>query len=187
MRSLLSVVIIVWLVAACVGSKIIVNPKNSFDAASYQSFAWSNEAMTDDGRNRFYYNLDRFVRGGITTGLINKGYQEVAKPQADLLLTYNFFQTVTPDRGGLISPINEANAARDNGADVNRTSLHNHYIPAAIQRGSLSLSIDDARQGKEVWQATISKVIESQTDNQSMVKKSVNTLLLKLLRDIPAK
>lgn len=186
MRSLLSVVIIVWLVAACVGSKIIVNPKNSFDAASYQSFAWSNEAMTDDVEIVLLQS-DRFVRGGITTGLINKGYQEVAKPQADLLLTYNFFQTVTPDRGGLISPINEANAARDNGADVNRTSLHNHYIPAAIQRGSLSLSIDDARQGKEVWQATISKVIESQTDNQSMVKKSVNTLLLKLLRDIPAK
>jgi hypothetical protein len=181
------IVTVTLLVSACVGSKVVVEPGSSFNAGSYQSFAWSTEAITKDDRNIGYYNFDHFVRNGISAELIKKGYQEVPKEQADFFLIYNFFQSVTPDRGGLISPLNESNAAWDNGSDVNNTSLHNHYIPPEIQRGNLSLTIKDAKQGKEIWQATLIKIIEDQMDNKSSVKKAVKSLIPKLMKDFPAK
>ncbi|ARN74915.1 DUF4136 domain-containing protein [Oceanicoccus sagamiensis] len=187
MKHQLAIVITTLLLTACIGSKVVVKPDSTFDAANYQRFAWMHEAITNDGRNSAYYNLDRSIRKGISAELVKKGYQQVAKEQAEFLLDYSFFQSVSPDRGGIISPRDESNAAWDNGSDINGTSLHNHYIPAEIQRGNLSLSISDAKQGHEVWQVTMTKVIENQMEDEAAVKKSVRGLIPKLLRELPAK
>ncbi len=187
MKVLFSIAMVVCLISGCIGSKVVIKPDSQFDNAIYQNFAWSDEPVASTGRNLGYYNLDRSIRKGISAELTKKGYREVAKEQADFLLAYSFFQSVSPDKGGIISPTDESRGAWDNGMDVNGTSLHNHYIPPEIKRGNLILSINDAKLGKEVWQATMTKVVENTMDNEAAVKKNIRGLIPKLLKEIPAK
>lgn len=185
MKTLLSSIAALLLLTACIGTKIEVAPYSQFDPASYASFAWAEEAIEDTGRNGAYYNLDSSLRRQINKQLEKKGYRLVDKEDASFLVGYRFFQTVSPDQGGMISPRDESRSAWDTGSDVNGTSIHNHYVPVAIRHANLEVDFDDAKSGKEIWKVSAIKVVENDMENEAAVKKSIRSLVPKLLVSVP--
>ena len=177
---------ILSLLTACVSTKIQLSDNNRLDPRLHKTFAWEFEPIEKSGRNRGYYNIDRYLRKYVQQELIERGYQLVARDIADVLIEYQLTQTVSPDRGGMISPRDEMNAAWDTGMDVNNTAIYNHYVPAEIKHASLALEIDEAKSGELLWRVTASKIIENDASDAAAMNKSIQRVVAKMLHSLPA-
>lgn len=172
---------------ACVGIKVDVGDASAFRQAAYQSYAWESAPIKSDGRDDKLFYLDRYLRRAVDRDLQQLGYQLVSKEQAGFLVTYRYFETVSNDQGGPISPSDEMAANYDFGSDVNNTNIHNHYIPVAIKRGHLELLFIDRAKNKPVWHAVAEKIIEDDSPDKSSFRKRSSKLADKLLKEIPAR
>lgn len=186
MKAISLVVLLLSLLTACIGTKVKVKT-NEFNATAYQTYAWAAEPIKKDIRKDPYFYLDQYLRRSVDRTLSHKGYQLVARAEADFVVEYRYLQSSTPDQGGIISPLDEQNTAWDMGRDVNETALYHHYVPAEILRSNLMILLDDTKTGKTVWQGVASKIIEGDVNDKSVIKHAMELIIPKLLASVPTR
>jgi hypothetical protein len=173
------------LLTACISTKVKVDESLQFDSVSNKSFAWADEPMKPTGRNSGFYDLDNSLRKTVTRTLTKKGYQQVAKADADFLVDYRFFQEVSLDQGGIISPTDEAAAVNNPSLDMSNNEVYNHYIPDQIKMANMRIILLDSGTNDALWRVDASKVVESQMNDSSAIREAVQKIIPGLLADLP--
>ena len=179
------VLLAVCLLASCMNLKVEVADYSRFDTKIYSHYAWTNEPMVDaSGRQELNARVDAILRVEVNRQLQDRGYQLVARDKADFLVDYRFIQTMDADQGGIVSPTDEAAAAWDIGADVNKTSLHNHSINAYILRTQFELLFTDPK-GEALWQASASKLVDNESPDDSELYNMLTKITGKMFSGFP--
>ena len=176
------------LLTACISTDIEVAPKSQFKPSVHKTFAWKAEPIAAPehiGRGQSYYDIDHYMRKYLTQALIKKGYESVPKAQADFLVEYRFTQQVKLDQGGIISPVDEMNAAWDLNNDLGNTSLHNHYVPAQINEALLEINLSASQSGAVLWQVIASKIIENESLYEEAINSALKKTVPKMVADLP--
>lgn len=173
------------LLSACMGTKIEVDNKLHFDQQRYQSYAWTNEPMEDpSGRQDVMYRGDGILRKLVNEQLQERGYQSVARDAADFLVDYRFIRTMQTDKGGIISPTDEAAAAWDIGADVNNTQLHNHSVNAYVMHSQMKVVLTDPK-GDALWRARASKLMDNESPSDDALHHTLSKITRKMFSGFP--
>ncbi len=173
------------LLSACTGMKVEVAEKSLFDASQHQFYAWENTPMVNNsGREEVIFKVDAILRVQVNEQLQRRGYQMAGREQADFLVAYQYLVSLEADQGGIISPTDEAAAARDLGDDVNNTRIYNHPVNPYIQRAKLALELTDPA-GKKLWRAVGQQLVEDESPSDNALRQSLTRITGKMFRGFP--
>jgi len=172
--------------AACSGIEIEPASTETFAAGNYHYYRWRTEPLaTRTGSSDPVYLLDPAVRREVDAGLAGKGYvldAERAQFTVDYIYAPGFLQG---ERSEWASNVTYRPTATPN-RRINQASVDNAIALGGLKEtDNLVLQFNDSTSNKQVWQVTLSKIVENANrtdttgfdrDLQSSIERALESL-----------
>jgi len=173
---------------ACQGITLDVNESNTFDPLTQSSYTWATSAIQKSSAEYDkVFLLDSVFRQELNAQLADKGYQLTGTDNADFVVSYRYFTQVSLN--------NETTASRTIAENsrwvttVRFDDMENNTpspVEKALETGSLEVIFSD-QSGKVIWQAAVSKAIQSQYADKNQYERVVKRSLSRMFRHLPDK
>lgn len=187
MRKTLYTVAVACLLSACAGIEVDVWDPSQFAAGNYRTYSWRSEPFSSGFFTRDpIYVIDPVLREVVNTELTKKGYQEVARG-GDFSIDYIFAPGVRlgapseqtsniAPRAGVRPNTNISQAERDNAI----------ALSGVKETRNIALQINDAKSGREVWRAVITKIVANANEpDRDRTRRILKSGVSKALKDLP--
>jgi hypothetical protein len=149
------------LLAACSGVEIEQTSVEKFSAGNYRYYKWRSGPLPSTTRSTDpVYTIDPILRRDVDAALQAKGYvldMERAQFTVDYLYANALRQGERSQLASNITPYPRVTPNRQ----VNQAAVDNAIALGGVQEtNNITLQFNDAATNQEVWQATLSKVVE---------------------------
>jgi hypothetical protein len=176
MARLITLLVLSGLLAACSGVETVPDDTARFEATGYTRFAWRSDPLRQDiyARDRLY-QADPIIREAIAARLVELGYREVARDEAEFLVEYLAAGSVNAGRvattASNVTPYPSATINRQ----VDGASVDNAYALGGVKEmGNLLVVFVDPADAAVLWRVRISKVMEDANRvNENAVVRAV--------------
>lgn len=147
--------------AACSGVEIEQSSVDAFSAGSYHYYKWRSKPLPSTTRSTDpVYTLDPIIRRDVDAALQAKGYaldEDRAQFTVDYLYANDLRQGERSQLASNITPYPRVTPNRQ----VNQAAVDNAIALGGVQEtNNITLQFNDSATNQEVWQATLSKVVE---------------------------
>jgi len=172
---------------ACSGVEVQVWETDKFSAGNFHTYSWRSEAFT----HSFYskdpvYLIDPVLRKLIDKELRERGYQLVAR-SGDFTIDYVYAPGirigVASDTADVLSP---RAGVRPN-TTISQAERDNAIALAGVRETrNISLQINDAKTGLEVWRAVITKFVANVNESDSeRLEKALRSGVVTAFKGLP--
>lgn len=149
------------LLAACSGVEIEQSSVDKFSAGNYHYYQWRSEPLLSTTRSTDpVYALDPIMRRDVNAALQAKGYvldEERAQFTVDYLYANSLRQGERSQLASNVTPYPRVTPNRQ----MNQAVVDNAIALGGVQEtNTITLQFNDSATNEEVWQATLSKVVE---------------------------
>ena len=147
--------------AACSGVEIEQSSIDTFAAGNYHYYKWRSKPLPSTTRSTDpVYTLDPIIRRDVDAALQAKGYaldEDRAQFTVDYLYANDLRQGERSQLASNITPYPRVTPNRQ----VNQAAVDNAIALGGVQEtNKITLQFNDSATNQEVWQATLSKVVE---------------------------
>ena len=147
--------------AACSGVEIEQSSIDTFAAGNYHYYKWRSKPLPSTTRSTDpVYTLDPIIRRDVDAALQAKGYaldEDRAQFTVDYLYANDLRQGERSQLASNITPYPRVTPNRQ----VNQAAVDNAIALGGVQEtNNITLQFNDSATNQEVWQATLSKVVE---------------------------
>lgn len=173
--------------AACSGVEIEPAGIDHFAAGNYRYYSWRTEPLPNETRSSDpVYAIDPVMRREVDANLGRKGY--ILDPQrAQFTVDYIFSQGMLQgERSGWASNISPRPSVTPN-RQVDQASVDNAIALGGVKEtNNIILQFNDRTSNKEVWQVTLSKIVENanRTDT-SRIDETLKKYMERALESVP--
>jgi hypothetical protein len=173
--------------AACSGIEIEPKSTEAFAAANYRYYRWRTEPLpARAGATTPIYLIDPVLRREVDAGLRGKGY--VLDPQrAEFTVDYIYAAgLVQGEESAWASNISARPSATAN-RHIDQASVDNAIALGGVkQTNNIVLQFNDSASNKEVWQVTLTKIVENanNTDTTS-IHRELDKYIERALDSLP--
>jgi Domain of unknown function (DUF4136) len=171
---------------ACVGVKTEHADFTTFEDTQYKRYSWVTESLGASSTSRkAAYTVDNAIRSSLNQLLLDKGYQLVAKDQAEFLIDYRFSRTISVDQGNPMATPTALQGAWDTSSSMSDPGFANDFVPEQIFKNHLDFSLVDGSTKKPLWQGTASKILEENSYDPEKVQRLMAKVVGKLFQGFP--
>lgn len=189
MRStlILAYIIVSLVLVACSGVDIQQSGIEKFSAGNYHYYKWRTEPLPNGTQSSDpVYTLDPVIRREVDADLQRKGYvldNDHAQFTVDYLYVTAMQQGEQSQLASNVTPYPRINPNRQ----VNQATVDNAIALGGVKETSnIILQFNDLASNQEVWQATLSKVVENANSiDTSRLDKNLKGFLTSALKPIP--
>lgn len=173
--------------AACSGVQIEQTSIDTFAAGNYHYYKWRSEPLPGTTRSTDpVYTLDPIIRRDVNASLQARGYvldEERAQFTVDYLYANNLRQGERSQLASNITPYPRITPNRQ----MNQAVVDNAIALGGVQEtNNITLQFNDAATNQEVWQATLSKVVEDANNiDATRLDDNLQRFLARALESIP--
>lgn len=172
----------------CSGIDIQQSGIEKFSAGNYHYYKWRTEPLPTDSRSSDpIYTLDPVIRREVDADLQRKGYV-LDNGLAQFTVDYRYANGMLQgERSQLASNITPYPSVTPN-RQVNQATVDNAIALGGVKETNyLVLQFNDLSSNREVWQATLTKVIENANNiDSSRLDENLKTYLTRALKPLPS-
>lgn len=189
MRNTLILIFTMSLVlVGCSGIDIQQSGIEKFSAGNYHYYKWRTEPLPTDSRSSDpIYTMDPVIRREVDADLQRKGYV-LDNGLAQFTVDYRYANGMLQgERSQLASNITPYPSVTPN-RQVNQATVDNAIALGGVKETNyLVLQFNDLSSNQEVWQATLTKVIENANNiDSSRLNENLKAYLTRALKPLPA-
>jgi hypothetical protein len=172
---------------ACSGVDIQQSGIEKFSAGNYHYYKWRTEPLPSVTRSSDpVYTLDPVIRREVDADLQRKGYV-LDKDRAQFTVDYLYVSGMQQgERSQLASNITPYPSVTPN-RQVNQATVDNAIALGGVKAtNNIVLQFNDLASNQEVWQATLSKVVEDANNiDSSRLDQNLKDYLGRALKPLP--
>jgi hypothetical protein len=189
MRStlILAYTIMSLFLVACSGVDIQQSGIDKFSAGNYHYYKWRTEPLPNVTRSSDpVYTLDPVIRRVVDADLQRKGYV-LDKDRAQFTVDYLYVSGMQQgERSQLASNITTYPSVTPN-RQVNQATVDNAIALGGVKAtNNIVLQFNDLASNQEVWQATLSKVVEDANNiDSSRLDQNLKDYLGRAIKPLP--
>jgi hypothetical protein len=147
---------------ACSGIEIEPAGIEAFAAGNYRYYSWRTDPLPNETRSSDpVYAIDPIVRREVNANLQRKGYAldpERAQFTVDYIFAPGMLQGERSDWASNVNPTPSVTPNRQ----VDQASVDNAIALGGVKEtNNITLQFNDKKSNKEVWQVTLSKIVEN--------------------------
>lgn len=184
---ILAYTLLLPLISACSGVEIEQTSFDAFSAGNYRYYKWRSEPLPASTRSTDpVYTLDPIIRREVDATLQAKGFV-LDKERAQFTVDYIYANSLRQgERSQLASNITPYPRVTPN-RQVNQAAVDNAIALGGVQEtNTITLQFNDSVTNQEVWQATLSKVVEDANNiDATRLDDSLKRFLNRALAPIP--
>ena len=181
--TVLAYTLLSWTLVACSGIEIEPAGIEQFAGGNYRYYTWRTEPLPNNTRSSDpVYAIDPVVRREVDANLQSKGYVLDAQ-RAQFTVDYIFAKGMLEgEQSGWASNISPRPSVTPN-RQVDQASVDNAIALGGVKEtNNIVLQFNDRTSNKEVWQVTLSKIVENanSTDTSTLdatLKKTMERAL----------
>ncbi len=172
---------------ACSGVNIQQTGADKFGAGNYHYYKWRTEPLPTTSRSSDpVYALDPVIRREVDADLQRKGYvldEARAQFTVDYLYVSGMQQGEPSQLASNVTPYPRVTPNRQ----VNQATVDNAIALGGVKEtNNLILQFNDLSSNQEVWQATLSKVVEDANNiDTSRLDQNLQKFLARALKSLP--
>ena len=172
---------------ACSGIEIEPAGTEAFVAGNYRYYSWRTDPLPNETRSSDpVYAIDPVVRHEVDANLGSKGY--VLDPQrAQFTVDYIFAAGMLQgEQSGWASNISPRPSVTPN-RQVDQASVDNAIALGGVKEtNNIILQFNDRASNKEVWQVTLSKIVEdANSTDTSKIDETLKKYMERALESVP--
>lgn len=175
------------LLMACSGVDIQQTSADKFIAGNYRYYAWRTEPLPNTTRSTDpVYTLDPLMRAEVNAILQAKGYVE-DESRAQFTVDYLYSSGLQQgERSQLASNITPYPRVTPN-RQMNQAVVDNAIALGGVKEtNNIVLQFNDLASNQEVWQVTLSKVVEDANNvDETRLDKNLKTVLGNAMESLP--
>jgi hypothetical protein len=176
MARLIFLLVVSGLLAGCSGIETVPEDTARFEATGYTRYAWRSEPLQQDNYRRDpLYQADPVIREAIETRLLELGYRQVAREDAQFFVEYLAAGSINAGRVATTA----SNVTPYPSAMINRqadgATVDNAYALGGVKEmGNLLVVFVEPADSAVLWRVRISKVMEDANRvNENAVRRAV--------------
>lgn len=173
---------------ACSGVDIQQSGVEKFSAGNYHYYKWRTEPLPNVSRSSDpMYALDPVIRREVDADLQRKGYV-LDTSRAQFTVDYLYMSGMLEgERSELASNITPYPSVTPN-RQVNQATVDNAIALGGVKAtNNIVLQFNDLASNQEVWQATLSKVVEDANNtDSSRLDQNLKAYLARALKPLPS-
>jgi hypothetical protein len=174
-------------IVACSGVDIQQSGTDKFSAGHYQYYKWRTEPLPGTTRsNDPVYKLDPVIRREVDADLQSKGYI-LDKKRAQFTVDYLYVSGMQQgERSQLASNVTPYPRVTPN-RQVNQATVDNAIALGGVKEtNNIILQFNDLSSNLEVWQATLTKVVEDANNiDTSRLDENLKGYLASAMKSLP--
>jgi len=184
---ILAYTLLLPVLAACSGVEIEQTSIDAFSAGNYQYYKWRSAALPASTRSTDpVYTLDPIIRREVTASLQAKGYvldEARAQFTVDYIYSSGLQQGERSQLASNITPYAQITPNRQ----IDQATVDNAIaLSGVMETNNITLQINDSASNREVWQATLSKVVEDANNiDATRLDDHLQRFLARALEPIP--
>ena len=185
---ILAYIMMSLLLVGCSGVDIQQSGIEKFSAGNYHYYKWRTEPLPTVSRSTDpVYALDPLIRREVDADLQRKGYvldNGLAQFSVDYLYVSGMLQGERSELASNITPYPSVTPNRQ----VDQATVDNAIALGGVKAtNNLILQFNDMASNQEVWQATLTKVIENANNiDSSRLDQNLKAYLARALKRLPA-
>jgi hypothetical protein len=175
------------LLVACSGVEIQQSSIDKFSGGDYRYYTWRTEPLPNVTRSSDpVYAIDPVIRREVDADLQRKGYvldKSRAQFTVDYLYVSGMQQGARSELASNITPYPRVTPNRQ----VNQATVDNAIALGGVKEtNNIILQFNDLASNQEVWQATLTKVVEDANNiDASRLDQNLKDYLARALKNLP--
>jgi hypothetical protein len=172
---------------ACSGIEIEPAGIEAFAAGNYRYYSWRTDPLPTENRSSDpVYAIDPVVRREVNANLQRKGYvldPERAQFSVDYIFATGMLQGERSDWASNVNPTPSVTPNRQ----IDQASVDNAIALGGVKEtNNLILQFNDKASNREVWQVTLSKIVENaNVTDASRIDSALKKSMERALESVP--